>query len=104
MSWELIVVLAALTYASRAAALVLLPSLSPDIRAVLDRMPAALFAGLAAHSLVVPGVGLVSAPIVVATAAAIVVSPRRSLLACLVAGVVAYVLWGFIVGELRMGA
>ena len=55
MSWELILVLAAITYGSRAAALVFLPRLPDGVRAVIDRMPPALFAGLAVHSIVAPG-------------------------------------------------
>lgn len=90
MSWELILVLGALTYASRAAALVLLPSLPTGVRQVLDRMPAGLFAGLAMHSLIQPGTGLADAPILAATAGAVAVAPFRSLPACLIAGVVGY--------------
>jgi branched-subunit amino acid transport protein len=96
MSWELIVALGLITYGSRAAALVLIPSLPHGVRVVLDRMPSALFAGLAVNSLVVPGVGLVGPPILAATAAAIVVSPRRSLLVCLLAGVAGYLLGGLV--------
>jgi branched-subunit amino acid transport protein len=94
MSLELIVVLALLTYASRAAALTLLPPLPPRVRQVLDRMPPALFAGLAAHSVVLPGGALVDGPILAATAGALLASPLRSLPACLVAGVVGYAAWG----------
>ena len=97
MSWELIVLLGALTYASRASALVLLPSLPHGVRLVLDRVPAALFAGLATHSLVQPGVGLVEAPVLAATAGAVAVAPLRSLPLSLVAGVGAYLAWGFVV-------
>lgn len=96
MTWELIVVLAVITYGSRVAALVLLPSLPDRVRVVLDRMPSALFAGLAAHSVIVPGVGLVEAPILAAAAGAIAVGPLRSLPICLVAGVVAYLLWSYL--------
>lgn len=96
MSWELIAILGALTYASRAAALVFLPSLPEGVRLVLDRMPSALFAGLAVHSLVQPGVGLVGAPILTATAAAVAVAPLRSLLICLLVGVFGYVLGGLL--------
>ena len=96
MSWELILLLGAITYGSRAAALVLLPSLPHRTRVVLDRMPSALFAGLAVHSLVQPGVGLVEVPILAATAGAVVAAPLRSLPACLLAGVAAYLLWGLI--------
>lgn len=92
MSWELILLLAALTYGSRAAALVLLPPVPERVRLVLDRMPSALFAGLAAHSIVQPGVGLVEMPILAATAGAVVAAPFRSLPICLLAGVGAYLL------------
>jgi branched-subunit amino acid transport protein len=94
MTWELIVVLGVITYASRAAALVLLPSLPHGVRLILDRMPAALFAGLAMHSLIAPGVGLVETPILVATAGAVAAAPLRSLPICLIAGIAAYLLWG----------
>ena len=97
MSWELVLLLALLTYASRAAALTLLPPLPRPVRQVLDRMPPALFAGLAAHSIVIPGGTFVDAPVLAATLAAVIVSPLRSLPACLVAGVAGYLLWGFLV-------
>lgn len=98
MSWELVAVLGGLTYASRVAALVFLPSLPDRMRVVLDRMPAALFAGLAMHSLVRPGEGLEETSILAATAGAVAVAPFRSLLLCLVAGVAAYFAWGLLAG------
>ena len=94
MSWELILILAAITYGSRAAALVFLPRLPDRARAVIDRMPPALFAGLAVHSLVNPGGGLTDAATLAGAAAAVAVAPLRSLLVCLVAGVAAYLAWG----------
>jgi branched-subunit amino acid transport protein len=96
VSWELILVLGGLTYASRAAALVLLPSLPDGVRTILDRVPAALFAGLAMHSLVVPGVGLAAAPILAAAAGAVAVAPLRSLPLSLIAGICGYLLWGLV--------
>lgn len=96
MSWALLVALALMTYASRAAALVLLPSLPARVRTVPDRMPALLFAGLAMHSDMLPGTGLVEAPILAAAAGAALVSPLRSLPICLVAGVAGYLIWGAI--------
>lgn len=98
MTWELLIVLAALTYGSRAAALVFLPAPSARVRAIIDRIPPALFAGLAAHSLVVPGQGLVDPATLVAAAGALVVAPLRSLPICLVAGVAAYAAWSLAVG------
>jgi branched-subunit amino acid transport protein len=87
----LILALAAITYASRASALALLPSLPPRVRTVLDRMPAALFAGLAAHSIVNAGGTLADLPTLAGAAAAVIVSYFRSLLVCLIAGVAGYV-------------
>ncbi len=55
MTLGLVVVLAVMTYASRAAAMVLLPPPGPRLAALLDRMPAPLFAGLAAVALISDG-------------------------------------------------
>ena len=96
MTWELVAILALITYGSRASALVFLPSLPHGLRLIIDRLPSALFAALAANSLVVPGVGLVEAPILVATAGAVVFAPARSLPICLAAGIAAYLLWGLV--------
>jgi branched-subunit amino acid transport protein len=93
MSWPLVILLGALTYLSRAGALVFLPSLPPRVRLILDRMPPLIFAGLAAQSLVEPGGGMVEAPILAAAAGALAITPLRSFLGCLVAGVAAYVGW-----------
>lgn len=98
MSIELLLVLAALTYASRVAGLALLPAPSARVRQVIDRMPPALFAALAAHSLVEPGVGLAQASTLAAAAGALAVAPLRSLLACLVAGIACYVVWTLLIG------
>jgi len=96
MSWELVAVLALITYASRAGALVLLPPLPHRLRAVLDRMPPALFAGLAAQSLIVPGVGLADPATLAGAAGALLVAPRRSLPLCLVGGICAHLAWSLI--------
>jgi branched-subunit amino acid transport protein len=98
MTWELILLIGTITFASRAAAVVLLPPLPPRVRDVLDRMPAALFAGLAAHSLVIPGAGLVDASVLAAAFGALLVAPRKSLPLCLVAGLAAYAAWELLVG------
>ncbi len=98
MSLEVVLVLALITYASRAAAIVLLPPPSPRVRQMLDRVPPALFAGLAAQSLIVPGDGLVATPTIAGAIGALVVSPRRSLPLCLVAGVLAFIGWSVLTG------
>jgi branched-subunit amino acid transport protein len=92
MSPELILVVAAITYASRAIGLAALPDLPPRVVAILDRMPSALFAGLAMQALVVPGPAFAAIPVVAAAAGALLVTPLRSLPACLLAGIAAYVL------------
>lgn len=98
MSWELLLALGAITYASRAAALAFLPPLPDRLRVVIDRVPAALFAGLAAQSLVMPGGALATGQVLAAAAGALVVAPLRSLPACLLAGVLAFLAWGLVGG------
>jgi branched-subunit amino acid transport protein len=89
VSAELITVIAVLTYASRAVALVVMPHPPPRVRSVLDRVPAPLFASLAAISLVEDG-ELASPETLSAAVGALVATPTRSLLWVLVGGVVGY--------------
>ncbi|HJR44318.1 MAG TPA: AzlD domain-containing protein [Actinomycetota bacterium] len=91
MSVWLIVGIAALTYGSRALALVFMREPREGPRKLLDRMPAPLFAGLAATSLFQDGT-LVDERTLVATAGALVLTPTRSLLAVLLGGFAGYVL------------
>jgi branched-subunit amino acid transport protein len=97
MTWELVVAIGAITYLSRSVSIVMLPQLPAPVRQVLDRMPTAIFAGLAAHSLVVPGGGLADIHTLAAAAGAVLVAQRRSLLLCLVAG-----LGGYVVADLAL--
>ena len=90
MSVGLIVVIALLTYGSRALALVLMPDPPARIQEVLDRIPAPLFAALAATSLIEDG-ALAEPSTLSAALFALVASPTRSLLWVLVAGVAGYV-------------
>lgn len=90
MSWETMLILAALTYGSRAAALAFLPPMPPAVAAVLARMPSPLFAGLAASALLTPEGGLAGIPVLAATIGALVAAPLRSLPVCLVVGLTAY--------------
>jgi branched-subunit amino acid transport protein len=94
---ELVLVIAAITYGSRVLAMAVLPPMPPRLARVLDRMPAPLFAGLAAQALVGPG-GEIAAPEVLAAAGgALVISPLRSLPACLLAGMTAWAVAGLLV-------
>ena len=85
-----VLALAAITYGSRLSAMVLLPRPSGRVEAVLSRVPAAIFASLATLSLITPDRQLVDTPILIATAAAVLVAPRRSFALCLAAGIAGY--------------
>jgi branched-subunit amino acid transport protein len=89
VSLGLIAAIALMTYASRALALVFVPHPPEHVRRVLDRIPAPLFASLAALSLIDDG----SAPpatTVCAAMGAFVLAPTRSLLWVLAGGLVGY--------------
>jgi len=90
MSLLVVLALAVITYGSRLSAMVLLPRPSGRVEAVLSRVPAAIFASLATLSLISPERQIVSAPILIATAAAVLVAPRRSFALCLAAGIAGY--------------
>jgi branched-subunit amino acid transport protein len=84
-----IIGLAALTYGSRALALVAMPEPPSRLRIILDRMPAPLFAALAATSLFDEG-RLVDERTLVATIGAVLLAPTRSLLFPLIGGLAGY--------------
>jgi branched-subunit amino acid transport protein len=90
MSPLVLLALALITYASRAAALVLLPRPTGRFEAVLARMPAPIFASLAALSLVRHDRSLADAPVLCAALGALLISPRRSLPLSLIGGVAGY--------------
>lgn len=95
MSLALLIVVAAITIGSRVAALAVVPPLRGPIAALAQRLPAPLFAALAALSLVGGG-GIGSPAMLAAAGCALVVALRwRSLLAILVAG-----MGGFLVASL----
>jgi branched-subunit amino acid transport protein len=89
MSVVMIASIALLTYGSRAIALVLMPDPPARVRAILDRIPAPLFAALAAVSLTEGGEP--AAPeTLTAAGGALLATPTRSLLWVLAAGVTGY--------------
>jgi branched-subunit amino acid transport protein len=90
MTIWLIVVITLLTYISRAAALVFLPQPSPRVEAVLQRVPAPLFAGFAAISLVTSSRELAPVETFAAVLAAVLAARTRSLLVILAAGMAGY--------------
>jgi branched-subunit amino acid transport protein len=97
MSPGLIVAIAALTYSSRALALVFMPHPPERVRVVLDRVPAPLFASLAMTSLVAEG-EVVGAETLCAALGALIVTPTRSLLWVLVGGIAGYALGALFFG------
>ena len=93
-----VLAVAAITDGSRLSAMVLLPRPSARLEAILARIPAAIFASLATLSLITPERQLVGAPILIATAAAILVAPRRSFALCLAAGIAGYATAAWLLG------
>jgi branched-subunit amino acid transport protein len=91
VSLGLIVIIAVMTYGSRALALVFMPDPPARVRAVLDRLPAPLFASLAAISLVKDG-GPAAPETLCAGVGALVLAPTRSLLWVLLGGLVGFAL------------
>lgn len=97
MSVFLIVVVALLTYGSRAFALVLMPDPAARVKEVLDRVTAPLFASLATISLVDEG-AVASPESLCAAVGALVATPTRSLLWVLVTGLAGYAAGVFLLG------
>jgi branched-subunit amino acid transport protein len=95
MSIWLLATIALVTYASRAAALAFLPRPAGRFEAVLSRMPAPIFASLATLTLVTQEQTLAGGSLLTAAAGALLVSPKRSFLLCLVGGIA-----GYAIGEL----
>jgi hypothetical protein len=92
MSSLMLVAIALMTYASRAAALVFLPRPPARFAAVLGRMPAPIFASLAMATLLTGERSLIGGPILWAALGALLLSPTRSLLFCLIGGGAGYAL------------
>ncbi|MBA3621434.1 MAG: hypothetical protein H0W51_03815 [Euzebyales bacterium] len=92
MTLGLVVVLAVMTYASRAAAMVLLPPPGPRLAAALDRMPAPLFAGLAAVALIEDGPIVAPVTTIAALVGALLVAWTRSMPIILAGGLSAALL------------
>lgn len=96
MSSLVLAVIAAITYGSRVASLVFLPQPGARFEAVLARMPAPIFAGLATATLLTSDRSVVGGPIVWAALGALLISPTRSLLLCLIGGAAGYALGALI--------
>jgi hypothetical protein len=92
MSALTLVAIALMTYGSRAVSLVLLPRPSARVEAVLARIPAPIFASLAMATLLTDDRALTTGPILWAAVGALLMSPARSLLLCLIGGGAGYAL------------
>jgi branched-subunit amino acid transport protein len=90
VSLLVLVTLALITYVSRAVAVVLLPRPSPRFETILSRIPAPIFASLATATLLGDGGTLASGPTLGAAAGALLLTPARSLLPCLIGGAIGY--------------
>jgi branched-subunit amino acid transport protein len=92
MSALVLVLVAVITYGSRVASLALLPRPGTRFEAILARMPAPIFAGLATATLLTGDRALADGPILWAALGALLLSPTRSLLFCLIGGAAGYAL------------
>jgi branched-subunit amino acid transport protein len=90
MTWWLLLLLAVLTFLSRAAGLALLPAPPERLERLLARIPAPLFAGFVALSLVSADRSAPSVAVLGATAGALCAAPTRSFPIVLVGGMVGY--------------
>ena len=90
MSALTLLAIALMTYASRAAAVVLLPRPSARFETVLSRIPVAIFASLATATLLGEGRALPPPPVLGAAVGALLASPARSLLPVLIGGAIGY--------------
>jgi branched-subunit amino acid transport protein len=92
MSALTLVIVALITYGSRVVSLALLPRPGARLEAILARMPAPIFAGLATATLLTSDRALVAGPILWAALGALLLTPTRSLLFCLIGGAAGYAL------------
>lgn len=93
----LVLVAAVITLGSRVAALALLPPPSGAVAGLVERLPAPLFAALAALSLTGSEAGLGDPPLLAAVGCALVATRWRSLLVTLGAGIGGFVLASLLV-------
>ncbi len=89
MSAWVLALIAALTYASRATALIAMREPTQRTRAILDRIPGPLFAALAAVSMFQDG-EFADERTIGAACGALALAPTRSLLLVLAGGVAGY--------------
>lgn len=92
MSAPVLALIVAITYGSRAIAVAFLPRPGARLEAILARMPAPIFAGLATATLLTSDRALVGGPVLWAALGALLISPTRSLLFCLMGGAAGYAL------------
>lgn len=93
----LIVAIAAITYLSRAAAVVLLPPARGGVLQFVRRIPAPLFASLAVFAVLGDEVIIPEPSTIGAVVAALLVTPRKSLGVTLAAGLIGFVVVGLLV-------
>ncbi|HLT97033.1 MAG TPA: AzlD domain-containing protein [Acidimicrobiia bacterium] len=92
MSLLTLLLVAAITYISRVAAMALLPPPAGRTAEVVDRLPAPLFAALAAYTVMSAETGPTDPALLGAAACALLTFRRRSMLVTLAAGLAGYLL------------
>lgn len=96
MSWVTLLAIVVITAGSRVLALALLPPPRGALAGLAQRLPAPLFAALAALSLTGSAGGVTSPPMLVAVGCALLVSRWSSLLLTLGAGVAGFLVAGLL--------
>ncbi len=91
----LIVLVAVITYMSRAGAVVFVPAARGRLLELVSRIPAPLFASLAVFALIGEEIAVPEPAVMAAAGAALLVTPKRSLGLTLAAGIA-----GFLIVEL----
>ncbi|HEX7098713.1 MAG TPA: AzlD domain-containing protein [Acidimicrobiia bacterium] len=96
--WLLLVLAALITYSSRVATTAVLPAPEGRLGVIIERLPAPLFAALAAVALTDSAAGIDDWPVLAAVAGALAAVRTRSMFLILAAGLVSYGLVGWMVG------
>lgn len=96
--WLLLVAAGAITYASRVATTAVLPAPEGRLGVIIERLPAPLFAALAAVALTDSAAGIDDWPVLAAVAGALAAVRTRSMFLILAAGLVSHALVGWLVG------
>ncbi|MFO7294284.1 MAG: AzlD domain-containing protein [Actinomycetes bacterium] len=96
--WLLLVAAGAITYASRVATTAVLPAPEGRLGVIIERLPAPLFAALAAVALTDSAAGIDDWPVLAAVVGALAAVRTRSMFLILAAGLVSHASVSWLVG------